>query len=191
MRKLLFTFATQHWWPFWSNLRHRKAIRFFPYIEDEDIVSDLGDVKLQVFKLYSSFEWTADGITQLFDCIQPPAQCYVDYKKGLLKDDCDGFHALVHYCLHYSGIESYLLTVNTKKFSDGHCVLLFKLNDKWYVSDYRMVYEGFNTPKKAIEDYNEKYPTKYGCKNKVIYNGLLYYDFEKGKFKGAKINKLN
>jgi len=189
MRKLIFNFATQHWWPFWSNRRFRKSTRFFPYIEDVDVVNNLTQIKDLVIKLYNYFEWTADDISQLFDCIQPPTQCYVDYKKGLLKDDCDGFHALVHYCLHYSNIESYLLTANPKKAKDGHCILLFKLNEKWYVNDYDIVYEGFNTAKKAIEDYNERYPKLYDC-GKVIYNGLLYYDFEKGKFKGEKINNL-
>lgn len=189
MRKLIFKFATQVWWPHWSNRRFRKSIRFFPYIHDVDTVSNLDQIKLQVKKLYKYFEWTADDASQLWDCIQPPTQCYSDYIGGLLKDDCDGFHSLVHYCLHYSGIESYLLTVNPKKISDGHCILLFKLNEKWYVNDYDMVYDGFSTAKKAIADYNQKYPNLYDC-GKVIHNGLLYYNFEKGKFKGQSLKKL-
>ena len=189
MMKLIFKFATQVWWVHWSNRRFKKSIRFFPNINDADVVKDLDQIKMLVLKLYKHFEWVADDASQLWDCIQPPTQCYSDYVNGLLKDDCDGFHSLVHYCLHYSNIESYLLTANPKKISDGHCILLFKLNDKWYVDDYNLIYDGFATAKEAIEDYNKRYPELYDC-GKVYHNGLLRYDFEKGKFRSAKISKL-
>ena len=49
MRKLIFTFATQVWWVHWSNRRFKKSIRFFPNINDDDVVKDLKD-KLPNFK---------------------------------------------------------------------------------------------------------------------------------------------
>lgn len=58
----------------------------------------------------------------------PPPYNYERYLKGVLKDDCDGFHALVYHCLFNCDINCCLLAVESPKGS--HCVLLFKYGDK-------------------------------------------------------------
>ena len=177
------------WWCFWSNIRFRKAIRNNYGIIIEDKVNNLNEIKALVKRLYKKFKWTADGPDQLWDAITPPSQTYNHYLAGELKDDCDGFHSLVYYCLYNNEIECYLLTANAAKFSDGHCILLFKYNGKWRVNDYTRVYNGFDTPVEAIENYNEIFPEMYDTKE-VVYNGLISYDFNKGKFHIEKVKKL-
>ncbi len=177
----------QMWWCFWSNIRFKNALRFDIETKDEDKAFNLKDIRELVSKLYNKFEWTEDGIDQLWDALTPPPQTYKHYLDGLLKDDCDGFHALVYHCLSSSDIECYLLTANT--FSSGHCVLIFRLDNKWHVNDYSYVYKGFDTIEEAIEDYNLDFPKVYNTKE-VIYNGLVEYDYTKGKYKTTSIKKI-
>lgn len=177
------------WWSFWSNIRFHKAIRKNIPITDEEKVSTVKDIQSLVSKLYKKFHYTPDGPDQLWDAITPPPQNYQHYLNGELKDDCDGFHSLVYHCLYNNDIECYLLTVNPFKLTGGHCILIFKLNNKWHINDYIKVYSGFDTPEEAIVEYNKTYPTRYGTKE-VAYNGLIRYDFKKGKFHKTTIRKI-
>lgn len=181
---------SMYWWCWWSNYRFRKCIRSNIGTESMDKVGTLDDLKELVKRLYHSFIWTADGIDQLGDAITPPPQNYAIYLEKPLKDDCDGFHALVYHCLYNSGIECYLLTANPKKPSEGHCILIFYLDGKWYINDYNRVYEGFDTAIEAIRNYNEIYVEKYKCSGPVVYNGLIEYNYEEGKFKKKNLSDL-
>ena len=71
----------------------------------------------------------------------------------------------------------------------GHCILLFKLNDSWYINDYTRIYKGFSTPAEAIMDYNAVYPVRYQTQE-VVFNGLVKYDYEKGKFYTVNLSEL-
>lgn len=173
-------------WCWWSNIRFKKSERFNTSILDIDKVSNLNEIKNLVKKLYNSFIWTADDITQLGDAVTPPPETYKQYLEHPLKDDCDGFHSLVYHCLYCSNIECYLLTVNPAKMGDGHCILVFKLNDRWHINDYNIIYNGFSTIEDAIKNYNEKYPSIYKTKE-VVYNGLVKYDYKEGKFIKVKV----
>ena len=176
------------WWCFWSNIRFRKSKRFISDVEFSNrldiynlpYTEVIKNIKQLVKNLYKSFKWTADGADQLWDAITPPPQNYQHYLDGILKDDCDGFHSLVHFCLSLNQIECYLLTAN--EAGGGHCILTFKLNNKWHIVDYSTVYEGYDTLEEAVKAYNDVYVVKYKAKTKVLFNGLVNYDYDKGKF---------
>ena len=172
-------------WCVWSNYRFRNVERFNTQLQDEDKVSNYKDIKELIVRLYSCFIWTQDDITQLGDAITPPPQNYKTYLEQPLKDDCDGFHSLVYHCLYNSGIKCYLLTANP--IGEGHCVLTFTLNDLWYVIDYNKIYGGFHELQSAIDDYNQIYTKVYKSKEPV-YNGLVKYSYEDGKF--SRVNLI-
>ena len=178
-----------HLWVFWSNIRWKKSERFYKEILEEDshitTIKSMGEV---VNRVYRKFKYTSDGADQLWDCITPPPQNYLHYVNGELKDDCDGWASIMHFILHYNNIESYVLSV--EESWDGHCVCLFKLNDKWHINDYNDIHKGFDTPSEAIQNYNEHYAKVYNPKTPVCYNGIIKYNFEKGKFKLVDLNKL-
>lgn len=168
-------------WCVWSNYRFKDTRRFDTDLQECDKVSDINDIKELVSRLYCSFIWTQDGIDQLGDAITPPPENYNKYLNAPLKDDCDGFHSLVYHCLKNSGIECYLMTANPLK-GGGHCILIFKYDDKWYVNDYNKVYMGHKSIVDSVNDYNKEYPIRYKT-SEVIYNGFVSYDYVEGKFK--------
>lgn len=177
------------WWINWSNFHWRKSIRHNIGICDEDNVETLEDIVALVKKLYQHFTWTADGIVELFDSMTPPPQNYQNYLDGHLYDDCDGFHALVYHCLYNSGFTCYLLSAVA--VGSGHCILLFKDKEGlWHVNDYTRVYQGFKTPQEAITDYNETFRVRYKTKTEVCFNGLVSYNYEKGKFEKVNVSDL-
>ena len=55
------------------------------------------------------------------------------------------------------------------------------------MNDYTTVYEGFETAQEAVADYNERYIKIYGAKSEVVYNGIVDYSCETGKFKAYKL----
>lgn len=171
-------------WCMWSNYRFKNVERFSKELEEDDRVSTYKDIQELVIKLYGCFIWTADGIDQLGDAITPPPQNYKTYLERPLKDDCDGFHSLVYHCLYNSGIKCYLLTANP--IGEGHCVLAFTLNDLWYVIDYNKIYGGYTKLQDAINRYNKEFMIVYKAKE-PIYNGLVEYNYEDGKFRRVNI----
>lgn len=176
-------------WCCWSNFRFRKCERFSRSLQYIDTVTNLTEIRNLVDRLYDSFIWTADDITQLYDAITPPPENYKIYLEKPLKDDCDGFHSLIYHCLYNSGIECYLLTANPAKMGDGHCILIFKYDDKWYINDYYRVYEGFSTAEEAIADYNPRYSERYKT-DEVVFNGVVKYDYVTGKFSRIELEEL-
>lgn len=179
--------ATHLWWPHWSNFRWRKAIRKNVGIKSEDRIENIYSIEPLLQKLYFNFKWTSDDASQLWDSIMPPPQIYTDYMKGLVEDDCDGFHSLVMHVLKMNGVECYLLAVEA--IGGGHCVLLMRYTKLWWVIDYTHLYNGFSSPEEAIRDYEEIYAKKYKTK-KVFYSGLLDYDYDKGKFINVYVKNL-
>lgn len=180
--KLFAPFANEVWWPNWSNFRWRNALKEYT-VDEEHLVKNLTEVRALVKELYKKFKWVADDATDLGDSITPPAQCYKDFRNGLLEDDCDGFHSLVYHCLQASGIICYLMSVVSD--DGGHCVLVFENKGKWYVNDYNKVYSGHESLKEAVEEYNLEFIKRY-CKegSEVVYNGFIEY--KNGKFRSVK-----
>lgn len=178
-----------HLWVFWSNIRWHKSARFYNEILPED--SNLKTIKAiqeTVSRVYSKFKYTADKADQLWDCVTPPPQNYKHYVEDQIKDDCDGWAAVMHYVFYKNDIESYILSVEEKW--DGHCVCLFKFKHKWYINDYNSIHEGFYDMNEAINNYNEIYAKEYKPKTPVCHNGLVKYDFEKGKFKLVNLKRI-
>ena len=183
--KIFSPFANEVWWPMWSNIRWNKVVKDCEVFE-EDRVKNVTEIRRLAKKLYAKFEYTKDGADQLFDAIVPPAQNYLHYLDGSIKDDCDGFHSLMYHCVNKSGFESYLLSVVSN--GGGHCVLVFHANNKWHVNDYTTVHVGCDTLKEAVEKYNEKFLTNYvkSEDGEILYNGFIHYDYETGKFRSVK-----
>lgn len=192
------TIATM-WWVFWSNLRFKKAVKHIS-VRDEDLIEGYDPVTVRKLakSVYNKFDYTPDGFDKLWDAITPPTQLYKDYTEGNVKDDCDGFHSLLHYFLNWGcdkGEELlkvggvYLLSVVAR--GGGHCVLVYKYKDKWHVVDYKNVYKGFDTIEEAVKDYNIIYKDKYkDIKSDVYYNALVDYNYDKGKFKRVKFKDV-
>lgn len=71
---------------------------------------NLLEVRNEAKKLWAHFQYTYDDVTQLFDAMRSPATCYAEYKQGILRDDCDGFHAALYHMVHRGGRECFLIT---------------------------------------------------------------------------------
>jgi len=176
------------WWCFWSNIRFCKSIRKNIGIKNKfKNIKTVEDVLAVVFKLYPKFIYTKDGIDKLFDAITPPPQNYQYFINKSVKDDCDGFHSLVYHILYNNNINCCLLTANA--INSGHCILLFKLNNLWYINDYNKIYGGNESIEKTILDYNKIYQNVYKSKS-VNFNALVKYNYDKGKFYKCSIKKI-
>lgn len=176
------------WWIHWSNVRWSKVERHSEEIDCYNDLKDFDSIQAMIKDIYNNhYTWTADNVDQLFDAICPPPYNYYRYKtKPVLKDDCDGFHSLVYHFLHCNGYECYLLSL--VDFRVGHCVLAYKSNDKWYVINYTKIYGGYESLSALIENYNAEY-SKQQKIDKISANGLVEYDYKKGKLKNKKLNK--
>ena len=170
-------------WIIWSNFyyKSKKAELHSTQIDSKDRVKNINEIDHLVKKLYRYFNYTKDSIELLGDAIIPPCEAYKQYKEGLLKDDCDGFHSLVYHCLIQSGLRAYLLTAQTNK--SGHCVTIFKFEGLWYVVDYNTIYGSCRKLEPSIEEFNTYYESNYLRGDKVIINDLYEYNYTKGKFK--------
>ena len=155
---------------------------------DEDKILNLNDIKRLSLKTYRRFEWTEDGPDVLWDAITPPPQAYQYYAEGLLKEDCDGFHALMHYCLSMNGIKCYLLTATA--LGGSHCILLFYYQNKWYIDDYYNVYGPHDTIQEAVDAYNIIFADHYNTDSEVFSNEYVEYDYKKGKFHRTTQRKI-
>ena len=172
------------WWIFWSNHRWKDVERFNQEVDKEYLDLDSIDkIKSMTKEAYKNFKWTMDGPDQLFDSMCPPPYNYKRFKEGILKDDCDGYHALMYQILHANNIECYLMSVVDWQW--GHCILLFKFQDKWHTMDYTSVHDAFDTAEEAIKSYTDDYAKR--CRRKYLdTNGFVEYDYKTGKWK----NKL-
>lgn len=170
------------WWIFWSNHRWKDVERYNQVIENKELLDldSIDKIKSMTKNVYTKFEWTMDGADQLFDSICPPPYNYVRYKTGVLKDDCDGYHSLIYHILHANNIECYLMSVVDWLW--GHCILLFKFEDKWYTMDYTSVHQSFDSAEEAIKSYTDDYAKRCGRKY-LDTNGFVEYDYEKGIWK--------
>ena len=181
------------WWILWSNHRWKDVERHNMIIDDKvdewilKPLNSISDIKAMTCQAYKRFEWTRDGVDQLFDSMCPPPYNYVRYKTGVLKDDCDGYHALMYQILHANNIECYLMSVVDWQW--GHCILLFKFENNWYTMDYTTIRKPFATAEEAIKDYDDDYAQR--CRRKYLdTNGFVEYDYEKGIWKNKPKKEL-
>lgn len=178
------------WWCLWSSVRFAKQERFFHDVATQDKIKDNLDIIKLAKRVYSKFKYTQDDISQLWDAIVPPPQNYLNYRGGIIEDDCDGFHSAVYHVLANSHIiqDCYLMAVTAKEC--GHCVVVYRFDNKWYVLDYKKLYQGFDTLKEAYENYNKDYSKKYNAPSGVYYNGFVKYNYNKGVFYLVDISKI-
>lgn len=154
----------------WSNLRNKKNITDYPV---EEIISKPIFIVNIAKQMYRNFVYKYDDITELFDSMRFPAQCYSDYKQGILIDDCDGFHAALYHVAEKNGYDSYLLTYISTELSKSHTVLMIKHNNSYYVNDYTVIYKCVSI-EKVIEILEKKYDTKIKCYNFVKFEDNKY-----------------
>lgn len=117
----------------------------------------------------------------------PPVCAYRQIKTSKLRDDCDGFHAAMLHILTANNIECYLLTAVA--IGGGHCILIFRFDNKWHILDYTRVYDAEEAAIEVINKYNEVYPKLYETKP-VFYNGIVQYNYKKGKYVASSVDKL-
>lgn len=144
------------WRVLWSNIRNKNNI--IDYHVDEKIIDFRYDVLKIARILYKNFQYTYDNATELFDSMRYPAQCYLDYKQGKLKDDCDGFHAAMYYILENNNFDCCLLTYVPKKVTDSHTVLLIKYINRIFKLDYRTL-TSYNSVDNLISELEKKHGT--------------------------------
>ena len=174
--------ALKLWWCPWSKVRFSKKNWGDTPVREEDKATTSEEVKALLKKADKKFKYTEDGFDQLWDAMQPPAQLYDDFiSDKIVEDDCDGYHSLIYHCLHHSDVKCYLLVVVAR--NAGHCTLVCKLEGKWHVADWTTVHPGYDTFEETVEAYNKWFIKPYDAKSDVFYNGLLRFDYKKGKFK--------
>lgn len=154
----------------WSNFRNKDNL---VDCEVDEVVTRPIELASIGKKIDAKFTYQYDGPTELFDSMRFPAQCYTDYKNGLLKDDCDGFHAALYHVAEKNSFDSYLLTYIPTKLSKSHTVLLVKHEGYYYVFDYRVL----RAKSKDINEIIKTIETK--CKVNIIsYNFVKFVNGE-------------
>ena len=117
----------------WSNYRNRDNIVNIAVDEKINIAYSLASLG---HAWYSNFEYTSDGIRDLFDSMRFPAECYYKIKTSIFKDDCDGFHAALYHVATQNKLDAYLLTYVNTTLIKSHTVVLIKQLNKYWVVDY-------------------------------------------------------
>ena len=166
--------------PSWSKLRWKYNDNKYNF--DIEIEKTLNGIEKLAKSVYSVFEWTMDGVSQLFDAYRHPYQCYNDYITALqtgkkIKDDCDGFHTVLYYILEQNQIPSGLLTIVDKNITQSHTVCIFYLNFKYYIIDYDKIYNGYTSLDNCVTNYilQKKYNYLYSTIHKFSYDKNKFY----------------
>lgn len=123
----------------------------------------------------NNFVYKKDYIDEL----HTPAQCCKDLIEGKLYDDCDGWCAAIYHILHENEIECWINTTIYK--NAGHCFIVFKYDNKYYILDYINISGPFNSIKQ-VDNYikNVKYKNRYSTHIYTI------YDYNKNKYQNIK-----
>ena len=171
MRALIKLFA--NFWlvarVYWSNYKNAGNIADYD-VEDNLDLSTVSKLAKYIDKSYSKFTYTYDGPDELFDSMRFPAQCYYDqFVKGILRDDCDGFHSSAYHIATRYGYDAYILTYMTSHLIDSHTVLEIRKNNSLYKIDYSRLITG-----KTIDDLIKG-------KNVIAYN-LVKFNYKQKKW---------
>lgn len=127
---------------------------------------------MKLISLYkSNFIYKKDFIDELHH----PAHCCKNLIEGKLHDDCDGWCSAVYHIIHENGFKCYIVT--TIYTDGGHCFILFKYIDGYYIIDYTDIQGSFSNIKQ-VEDYiiNKKY------KDTHLFHNYLIYDYKNNKY---------
>ena len=151
---------------YWSNFRNKNNLKdcevkehfYTPYA-----------LSTFVGRIYSNFEYTYDGITDLFDSMKFPAECYHRISTSIFKDDCDGFHAAVYHMAAKNDFQTCLLTYVTSDIISSHTVTLIKYLNKYWIIDYNQLLSA-NTLEQVLKQVLDRRKSKLLCYNLVKYN---------------------
>ena len=157
---------------YWSNYRNKNNITDCQVLGKFDTPFMILGFAV---KMYNNFSYTYDDVSELFDSMRYPAECYKRLVNGVFKDDCDGFHAALYHLSIKSGLDAYLLTYITTNIVDSHTVLLIKYYDRYCVIDYTSLIskDSFDEVLKATVDRRHK--------EEVAHN-IVKFNYEQNKY---------
>lgn len=160
----------------WSNYKNRNNIVNL-YV-DEKIYSPY-ELTKWAREWYNNFDYTYDGINDLFDSMRYPAECYYRIKTSVFKDDCDGFHAALYHVVTENNLNAYLLTYVDTKIINSHTVLLIKYFDRYFLFDYDNMISDNTLDGLLIKQENRR-------KVKILKYNLVVFNYTKGKYEIVK-----
>ena len=143
--------------------------------EVEGVYETPASIAESMDSLYKYFEYTPDGITDLFDSMRFPAECYKKLITSVFKDDCDGFHAAMYHVAKKKGFDAYLLTYIPTDIKEGHTVVLIKYLSRYWILDYDKVLVN-NSIEEVLNDTVNRRKVEL-----VAYN-ITEFDYDKGKY---------
>lgn len=156
----------------WSNYRNKDNIVNLDVEEKVDLAYSLAAL---ASAWYNNFEYTYDGIRDLFDSMKFPAECYYRIKTSIFKDDCDGFHAALYHVAKQNKLQAYLLTYINTTLIKSHTVVLIKQLNKYWLLDYTTMLSD-DTLEKVLDKALKRRHVEL-----LTYN-LVGYNYETGKY---------
>lgn len=161
---------------YWSNYKNKKNIVNL-YVEEK--VHSPYELTKWAHEWYKNFEYTYDGIEDLFDSMRFPAECYYRIKTSILKDDCDGFHAALYHIAIESHLVAYLLSYVDSKIINSHTVIIIKYLGRYWLIDYdSMIVDD------TLEDLLKKQENRR--KIEIIAHNLVEFDYDSAKYRIVK-----
>lgn len=156
-----------------------------PYPVEEKIASL--DKAKEVFRgVYRCFDWTMDGVDELFDTYMPVEHMYKQYRDSkanntLFLGDCDDYASVAYHILHENGYNVASITIATNPASDSHTMVIYRDTDDCLVLvNYSILrkYDKDKTVQDVVDDYNRIYkykPEYYWTLHKYDYDKHEYY----------------
>lgn len=190
MIKLIAMFWCNVWRNFWSWIRWHKYTKIesmpVPEVNDKNLRTTL-------FRRYSRYQWTADGIDELGDSFRPPQynfneseKAVMDSSAGPLRGDCDDYHSMVYHILKNNGYNVALITVVTKPFTKSHTMTVIRdVNESTREISYRVIdYTAVKGPFSTLQEFVDQYslPVRYWCLQAYNYDKGKYYNVKKKEF---------
>ena len=171
--------------PGWSKFRWRNYLDEEPYPVEEKITS-LDEAKEVFRSVYRCFDWTMDGVDELFDTYMPVEHIYNQYRDSksnntLFLGDCDDYASVAYHILHENGYDVASITIATNPASDSHTMVIYRDTDDCLVLiNYSVLrkYDKDKTVQDVIDDYNRIYkykPEYYWTLHKYDYDKHEYY----------------
>lgn len=125
----------RYWWSLVRHLKSKKYSDCRPDLYPEDMF----DIRELSQLLYKNFSYRRDGVLNLFDSLNSPAQLWEDIlKKPPLVDDCDGFHGALYWAVHHN-FDCALMTLVTKDLGQSHTCLYVENGGLHYYVEYDYV----------------------------------------------------
>lgn len=179
MIKLFFKLWLNKIKPFWSKIRWKSKLSVKSNMCYEQL-DTIDDVKSMCKDVYNTFEWTQDGLDELFDSYRPVEYLYTEYIKNKgtnnkFKDDCDGFHSVIYHILVHNGYDAGLITIITNPLLKSHTMAIFKDRYCYYLVDYNELMKFSDSC--SIQDIVDSYNRANSYKPEYYWN-IQQYDYD-------------